>query len=116
MKVLILEDGFARLSQEPTLRFRAYQEGHPLTPLLVGEPPAPIVAETVEECSQAVLIHYPKAEILVPVHEHHPAAVHSTPSPPGLRKTGVHQEEVCRCGMKRHVWITTFKIDAGAWQ
>lgn len=49
-------------------------------------------------------------------HEHHPATVHSVPSPPGLRKTGVHQEEFCRCGMKRHVWLTTFKVDAGAWQ
>ena len=32
-----------------------------------------------------------------------------------LRKTGVVQRETCSCGATRRVWITTFKVDAGAW-
>lgn len=34
----------------------------------------------------------------------------------GYRRTGVEQVETCSCGASRHVWITTFKVDAGAWQ
>lgn len=39
----------------------------------------------------------------------------STFIPPRLRKTGVHELETCSCGMTRFVWITTFKVEAGAW-
>jgi hypothetical protein len=78
--------------------------------------PLDIQDVTAEGCHQQILSQYPDAEVELPPHEHHPAAVHSAPSPPGLRRTGVHQMEFCRCGMKRHVWITTFKVEAGAWE
>lgn len=96
--------------------FRAYQEG--TVPVYLG-------GETAEACRKRVLDYYQHAEVEIdpalitpsePAHVHHPASVHFTPPPPGLRRTGVHQQEVCRCGMKRHVWISTFTVDAGAWE
>lgn len=36
-------------------------------------------------------------------------------APSGYRRTGVEQIETCACGATRHVWITTFKVEAGAW-
>lgn len=48
-------------------------------------------------------------------HEHKAISAETVPSGHHLRRTGVTQVETCSCGMKRHVWMTTFKVDAGAW-
>lgn len=48
-------------------------------------------------------------------HEHKAVRVENVPSGHYLRRTGVTQQETCSCGMQRHVWLTTFKVDAGAW-
>jgi hypothetical protein len=48
-------------------------------------------------------------------HEHKAVSAEPVPSGHYLRRTGVTQVETCSCGMKRHLWLTTFKVDAGAW-
>jgi hypothetical protein len=53
-------------------------------------------------------------------HEHRAISAVSARTVPGfipytLRRTGEHQLEKCSCGMVRYVWLTTFKVDAGAW-
>lgn len=50
-------------------------------------------------------------------HEHRAllSAAFAPPNPTGYRRTGIRQIESCACGATRHVWITTFKVDAGAW-
>lgn len=52
-----------------------------------------------------------------PVHEHKAASAKFIPhgAASGYRRTGVEQIEQCSCGATRHVWITTFKVEAGAW-
>lgn len=51
-----------------------------------------------------------------PIHQHQALSVSPSRPPEGLRRTGVFQTETCECGMTRTVWITSFKVDAGAWQ
>ncbi len=52
-------------------------------------------------------------------HEHKAARAERYRRPGGepiIRRTGVEQIEVCLCGATRWVWITSFKIETGAWE
>lgn len=50
-------------------------------------------------------------------HEHKAISARFIPhgAASGYRRTGVEQIERCTCGATRHVWITTFKVETGAW-
>lgn len=49
-------------------------------------------------------------------HEHLPASVDYRTNPwPGLRRTGIQFYEVCACGARRYVWLTTFSRQINAW-